>query len=400
MKSEIRIAKSDLHTKDLDPDQNVSPTAARVSLLTSASHAGSFLTPDASLARPQNLDIEATFGRDGESYRDQVAQAEGSSMSLADFVKYRFIPEYVATRRSAGRAHFRAILKHVLTPEQVARAFAEESKTTVLRLKAIQGWPYMDSLGLCDISGERIQHLISTALHSGYSIQTATHIRNVIRAIFSHAIKERCYRGTNPTTLVTLPAMARKEAHTLTLTQLKQVMQAMRYPEKGIALFAILTEMNVAEICGLQWKYVNLSDVGHMVEEDWIPSRTIAVRKQWYRGEFMPVLEKRKRLVSVPEVLCSILRDLRNRKNFTGSGDFVLASRSGTPIYPQNIAARRLKSIGKAFEMPWLSWNVFHRTHLNLRSEFGRHLHKEYERALPLQKLVVYQSPTSTFRTQ
>ena len=319
---------------------------------------------------------------------NRETQIDGSSISLAEFVERKFIPEYVATRRSAGRAHFRAILKHVLTPEEVSRAFAETREKTNVKLTQINGWPYMNSLSLGEVSGERIQHLTSTALKSGYSIQTATHIRNVIRAIFSHAISSGCYNGKNPAEQVTLPAMARKKAHTLTLAELKQVLHVMRYPEKHIALFAILTEMNVTEICGLQWKYVNLSNEGHPVDEDWIPPKNIAVRNQWYRGEFGFVVANRKRFVPVPELLCSMLRELKHRKRFTGPEDFVLASRGGTPIYPENIAARRLKSIGRAFEMPWLSWYVFHRTHLNLRSEFGRHLHKEYEKVLSPQALL------------
>ena len=346
----------------------------------------------ASLPHPPSLEAELGFGTGCESCPDQEACAEASSMNLAEFVQRKFVPEYVATRRSAGRAHFRAILKHVLTPEHVAHAFAENSENTIVRLKAIQAWPYMGSLLLCDIDPEKIQHLTSTALNAGYSIQTATHIRNVIRVIFSHAITTSHYKGKNPATLVSLPAMARKKAHTLTLAQLKQVMQVMRHPEKHIALFAILTEMYVAEICGLQWKYVNLSNERQLVEEDWIPARTIAVRKQWYRGEFGLVVGSRKKDVPVPDLLCSILRDLKHRKSFTGPQDFVLASRSGTPVYPENIAARRLKSIGKACEMPWLSWYVFHRTHISLRSKFGRHLHTEYEKVLPLQEFAIRQS--------
>lgn len=45
------------------------------------------------------------------------------SIYLAEFVERRFVPEYVSTKRAAGRAHFQAILKHILTPERVVRAF-------------------------------------------------------------------------------------------------------------------------------------------------------------------------------------------------------------------------------------------------------------------------------------
>jgi integrase len=337
-----------------------------------------------SLTRSFCPETQLSLAGSDVEYSDQEDQFDVSAMSLADFVQRKFIPEYVQIRRSAGRAHFHAILKHVLCPEDIALAYGGGSEKADVKRKTIQGWPFMGSLRIRDIDENRIQQLTSTALGHGYSIQTVTHIRNVLRAIFSHAIRACGYGGLNPATQVTLPAMTRKKAHTLTLAQLKQVLPVMHYPEKGIALFALLTEMSVAEICGLQWQYVNMTSSGIAADQDWFPPKTIAVRNQWYRGEFGPAIGSRNRFVPVPDLLCSILRDLKSRKQFTRPQDFVIASRSGTPVYPENIAARRLKSIGKAFEMPWLSWHVFHRTHISLRTEFGRHLHKEYEKVLPL----------------
>src|SRR5438105_5507442 len=49
---------------------------------------------------------------------DHDSGAVGRSMSVSEFVQTRFIPEYVVTRGSAGHAHFKAILRYVLTPEQ------------------------------------------------------------------------------------------------------------------------------------------------------------------------------------------------------------------------------------------------------------------------------------------
>lgn len=330
----------------------------------------------------------------GSSHLDEADPDK--SLYLAEYVERRFVPEYVSTKRAAGRAHFQAILKHVLTPERVARAFGANPVKSSARLKAIPGWPYMDSLGLSDVNQESIQHLIATALKAGYSTQTATHIRNVIRTIFSQAIRSGSFDGPNPAVHVKLPAMSRRETHALTLTQLKQVMQWMRYPEKEIALFALLAEMNVAEICGLQWKYVNLSNESHLDGEDQIPPRTIAIRKQSYRGEFGPVLGTRKRFIPIPELLYSILQQMKHRKTSTAPDDFVLASRTGTPIYPDNIAARRLKWIGTTLEIPWLSWHVFHRTRTKLMAEFGRHLNKELEQIIPLNPMTIL--PTRSAR--
>ena len=312
------------------------------------------------------------------------AQSEiKTEMTLADFVESRFVPEHVAKKRSAGRAYFQGILKHILTPERVDRAFRIDEETTRAKLKAVSGWPYLDAVRLCDVNPGHVQCIIAAALEHGYSTQTATHIRNVIRTIFSHALKELRLPAPNPASFVKMPDIVRKEAHALNVDQLRRLIEEMRSPEKEIALLALLTEMSVAEICGLQWKCVNLSEFRCMNDGEWLPSRTIAVRKQSYRCEFGAVMNCRKRDIPIPDLLASLLRSIRSRKRFTGREDFVVVSRSGTPINQDNVATRRLKIIGKRLEMPWLSWNVFHRTHLAMYAEFGRQLYGELEKVLP-----------------
>ena len=44
-------------------------------------------------------------------------------MTMADFVEKLFVPEHVAIKGLAGRTHYRAILKHVLTPGGSAARF-------------------------------------------------------------------------------------------------------------------------------------------------------------------------------------------------------------------------------------------------------------------------------------
>jgi len=167
-------------------------------------------------------------------------------------------------------------------------------------------------------------------------------------------------------------------------------MPMMRYPEKHIALFATLTDMNLSEICGLQWKYVNLSQDRRLVEAELLPARTIAIRNQSYRGEFGTVIGSRRRFIPIPTVLCSLLIELKNRKVFSGLQDFVLVSRRGTPIYPENVGTRRLKVIGRILDIPWLSWSVFHRTHLDLKSQFGQRMSREIEQVLPINSAAFY----------
>jgi site-specific recombinase XerD len=302
------------------------------------------------------------------------------SPTVANFVKHSFIPEHVAVKRSAGRAHFYAILKHVLSPEELNQITGRPAVSERSKLVSMPDWPYIGKLPLNEVDTESIQRLVSAALHRGYSIQTATHIRNVVRSIFAHAATTGHHFGVNPASLVTLPAMSRREAHTLNLSQVSYLLHAMGSPERELALFTLLSDLGVAEICGLQWKYVNLSHSSVRAENEVIPPLTIAVRRQRYRGELDTTVGSRKRFVRTPQSLCSLLHELKTRSFYTSQDDFVLVSRKGTPLHPETIAARRLKAVGGAFGMEWLSWSVFRRTGIRLRSELGRSFHDHCEK--------------------
>jgi len=183
--------------------------------------------------------------------------------------------------------------------------------------------------------------------------------------------------------------MTRKSSRALTISQLQQTMLMMRYPERPMALCAILTDMNLSEICGLTWRNVNLSAHPCLLDSELLPPRMIAVRYQSYRGEFRPVVDNRKRSIPVPEMLFSLFCDLRSQSRFNSAHDFVFASRNGTAINPDNLGTRRLKGIGRILEIPWLSWTVFHRTHVSLKSQFGQRMNWELERLLHLNDALV-----------
>jgi integrase len=293
-------------------------------------------------------------------------------MTIAEFVEKHFVPEHVAAKKPSGRTHYRAILKHVLTPEEVDGIFQAGRESSRARLKSVPDWPYLSNAPLHAGCSDEVQRLLTAGLARGYSTQTVIHIRNVVRAIFEHARKKFGLAGDNPADSVTLPEMVRKETHALTLAQAKHVLGVMRYPEKEMAMIAILTRMNMAEICGLQWKCVNLTDDWAKADSELIPPRTIAVRNQWRFGQLSAITKSgRRRTIPIPEPLLPALLSLSRRVRYTGPEDFVLVSRTGTPVNDSAIAARRLKRVGKELGMPWLSWQVFRRTRTKLAYELG-----------------------------
>ena len=314
---------------------------------------------------------------------DAGSDAQPADLTVAQFVAARFLPDHIAIKTSPGRRHYQAILKHVLTPEEVETIFGVSSEgSSRAKMLPKSDWPYISAVKLRETSPEHVQRLVGAAVNGGYSSQTIRHIRNVVGAIFSHALRTRHFTGDNPAALVVLPGMKRRESHALTLEQTLKVLELMQYPEREVTLFAILTNMNIAEICGLQWKFVNLTEHHLSREGQSIPPRSILVRNQWYRGELCGVPAGRRKSLPIPQLLFTVLHTLSRTKS-SGWNDFVLSTKSGRPINQINLAARRLKHIGRELEMPWISWQVLRRTRAVLAYEFGTQIQHELAKVLP-----------------
>jgi integrase len=298
--------------------------------------------------------------------------AQHSTMTLAEFVEQKFVPEYVASKGFSGRMHYQSMLKHVLKPEEVDRVFRVEPRRPKVRLRSVEDWPYIGHFPLCDVRPESIRHLTKAALSSGYSTQTVMHIRNVVSTIFSYAQMEMYFNGDNPASAIKLPKVSRPPASPVATSDLIRLLGSMRYPEKEMTLFAVLTGMTVAEICGLQWKRVNLTDTETSNSDgDVISPRTLSIREEWTRGQLSGVSKRRVGAIHIPKPLLPILLRLSRNPKFTGPTDFVLTSRTGSPVNQTNVLTRRLKPIGRELNISGLSWHMVRRIHKELVAEFG-----------------------------
>src|SRR6266851_4775540 len=157
--------------------------------------------------------------------------APHSAVTIENFVEQQFLPDHVALLKRSGRSHYESMLKHVL--------------------------PALRNLRLKDATASDIQKLASSMLGQSYSVQTVKHVRTTVSAIFTHAKRLGWHTGDNPAKLVRLPEMVRRESHALSFDQSFSALASLQSPAREMVLFAILTSMNIAEICGLQWNRVN-----------------------------------------------------------------------------------------------------------------------------------------------
>jgi integrase len=297
----------------------------------------------------------------GSHFRPYNDAIQDSRVTFAHFVETKFIPEHVEFKARAGRTHYQAILKHLITPEQVNRIF-NPGRLANARLRSVPEWPYLDGVSLCSLGSEHVCRLITAANAAGYSGQTVKHIRNVFFAVISHAQRNGFFHGPNPASLVKLPKVAHKSQPKLTFEQTKTIIQLLPYPAKEIALIAIATGMSLVEICDLQWKHVNLSDSECFVDGESIPALTLVVRMPWSPDRLANSRSiNRNRVVEIREPLFSTLTELNRRTPNLDGDTLVVTSNDGGPILPSRIQMNGLKQVKNALGLPWLTWQALRR---------------------------------------
>ena len=137
--------------------------------------------------------------------------------------------------------------------------------------------------------------------------------------------------------------MERKEKHSLTFEQGRALLEILSYPVREMALVSMTTSLNVAEMCALRWRRVNLTGEPTAVNGELLPPFSLAVRENYYDGKFGSVKAKsRSRNVPLGDTVVAALTALRQRPQFVGPDDLVFASRTGTPVDACNLLSRHL----------------------------------------------------------
>ena len=80
--------------------------------------------------------------------------------------------------------------------------------------------------------------------------------------------------------------MQRKPAHALDVDQARVLLDFLRSPAREMSMTAMLTSLNVAEMCELIGKYLNLTDSWKAVDGEAVPPFSLLVRQQWQLGEY------------------------------------------------------------------------------------------------------------------
>jgi integrase len=314
--------------------------------------------------RHQRLGTKKEVGSKREAQRlareilnevDGHALQPSSLQTVEHFIDTRFNPDIMWTLKYAGKKHYTYVFERFIVPA-------------------------IGKLRLRDVTNDHAQALVKDVIENqGKSLKTAKHVRAAISALFNHAKLKRCYTGDNPARGVRFPdpeevKTKAKPRHALTPEQARAVWPLLPRVVQGMVLLSIETSMNAAELLGLKWRRVNLTDSPVLLDGEPVilPRFSLAVRENFYRGYPGSVKRPaRRRNVPLTEIAIKILQEIRDQSKFTGPEDPVFASRKGTPLNECNLRKRVLKPAGAEIGCPWLSWTVFRRTSTTLAELAG-----------------------------
>ena len=161
-------------------------------------------------------------------------------------------------------------------------------------------------------------------------MQTAVHVRNAVSAVFNHAKLKRAFYGDNPACGVRLPEMQRREAHALSFYMGRELLLLLPPVVRTMALLSMTASLNVAELLGLRWKRLNLTDEVMMAGAELLEPYTVAVRENYYRGKFGSVKAKsRNRNLPLGRSTIDALLALRAEAKLTGPDDLGFRQQQG-----------------------------------------------------------------------
>jgi integrase len=149
------------------------------------------------------------------------------------------------------------------------------------------------------------------------------------------------------------------------------LVKAFPTPLKEMMLLSVLTSLNRAELLGLRWGRVNLSNRPVIADGENLPRFALAVRENYYLGQFGSVkCKQRERLVPLASVVIQALQGIKDQCQWTEPGDLVFVGpRRGKPVDARNLESRVMKPIAKKLGMSWVSWHVFRRTFATLADQ-------------------------------
>jgi integrase len=250
---------------------------------------------------------------------------------------------------------------------RTGRGFSSSSREEYRRTIESHALPRWATWRLADVEPADVRELFGDLRRSGNSTSAIKRLRAALSAMFATAVDDGKLRS-NPVSGIRIPAAPNEEpedsrAKALTRAELRVLLAAI--PSESRLLFEFLahTGLRISEAIGLTWAHLDLGE-----------RPRVQVREQFYKGE-------RKRLKSgsgrrdVPLSAGMAAKLLAHRRDSYRRDDApVFASKTGKPLYPQNVSRHVLKPAAESVGLGWVTYHTLRHTCGSLLFEAGRNV--------------------------
>ena len=217
---------------------------------------------------------------------------------------------------------------------------------------ALNAWllPHLGDKLLADVSNKAVRELVEKMSAAGLSAKTIVNYVQVVKLVLASAVDEegeQIYPRTWNHNFIQLPVVRKDKQHrpTVVEAEIREILANVQ-KRKYVVLFALLagTGLRIGEALGLR-----PSDLGP-------DCRVLHVRRSLWRGqEQEPKTSNAVRVVDIPEVLASQLRDY-----VSGVSGYLFATAQGKPLQQRNVlrVLHSVKPVGfhafRRFRLTWL----------------------------------------------
>jgi integrase len=248
------------------------------------------------------------------------------------------------------------------TVGQFLSQWLEESAKPSVRTSTLRGYeakvrihivPALGSLPLVKLTAQRLQAFLNERCQSGLSPQTVQHLRAILRAALSDAVRWGLI-ARNVATLVDGPRVSREEVRPLSPAEARRLLEAVKEDRlEALYTVALALGLRQGEALGLRWEDVDLE------------SGTLAVRVALERagGRFNlvePKTKRSRRSIALPEIAVMALRAHRGRQlkerllagsEWRDALGLVFTTPGGAPVHGTNVT-RRFQEILSRTDLP------------------------------------------------
>jgi integrase len=273
------------------------------------------------------------------------AQHQTVSMSLGDFIRYRYFPrlEFRLTMPAGNELHIEP--STVKGYRDIFKVHVEQNPIAKIQLHDFtsrDGQRFLESLP------QKLSH------------QTHLRVKNFLRGVFTWSIADNAFHGINPmiatkaggskkTDGKNLTVRQRKvlasNSHAYTLEEVAEMLDKLPEPARTVCAVAAFTGLTRSELRGLKW-----SDYD---------GKTIQVRRKiWNQHVGAPKTEAREAGVFVVPVLQKILAKYKTAFPSLGEGWMFRGEKMLRPLDLDNLSRR---DIPQHINGAWFGWHAFRR---------------------------------------